>query len=86
MTSTKLCVTSCGYRTKRGYNPEREVNLACVLCRKNTEQKEFDSQWTVDFDGYDVRSECHGKCPYGVLPKQEWGCECPPSDDDDQSD
>ena len=76
MTSTKLCVTSCGYRTERGYNPLREINLDCVVCQKDTEQKKFDSQWTVNLDGYDVCSMCNGKCPYGELPKQDYGCDC----------
>ena len=80
MKSTKLCVTRCGYNTVRKQNPLREINLTCVVCRKDAEQKEYDSQWTVDFDGYDVCSECHGKCTYGVLPKQEQGCECPHPD------
>ena len=45
-----------------------------------TEQKEFARQWSVDRDGYDVCSECYGKCTYGVLPKQEQGCACPHPD------
>ena len=80
MTSKKLCVTRCGYNTDYKQNPIEEVNLSCDVCRKDAAQKEFDSQWTVDFDGYDVCSECHGKCTYGVLPKQEQGCECPHPD------
>ena len=72
--SKKLCVTECGYNTERRYRPLREVNLACDICQKDAKQKEYDEQWAVDFDGYDVCSECHGKCTYGVLPKE---CECP---------
>jgi hypothetical protein len=82
MKSTKLRVTRCGYQTEHHDNPLREVDLTCAVCRKDAGQKEFDSQWAVDFDGYDVCSECHGKCPYGDLPKQDYACECPLSDDD----
>ena len=67
-----MCVTECGFKTRR-FHPLRDVNLACVICQKDAKQKEYDEQWTVDLDGYDVCSECHAKCSYGDLPKQ---CEC----------
>ena len=46
----------------------------CAICEKDAKRKEYYSQWAVDFDGYDVCSTCHSKCPYGELPKE---CECP---------
>jgi hypothetical protein len=76
MSSLKLCVTKCGYRTDSGYNVHGVINLDCDVCRNDAENKEFASQWTVNQDGYDVCSECYGKCPYGELPKQDWGCDC----------
>jgi hypothetical protein len=80
MTSIKLVVTTCGYNTTYRHsknNVIEEINLACVVCRKDTERKEFASQWAVDRDGYDVCSDCYGKCPYGDLPKKLYGaCDC----------
>ena len=80
MHSLKLRVTRCGYNTTYRQNPLEEINLACVVCQEDAAQKEYDRQWSIDFDGYSVCSECHGKCTYGVLPKQEQGCECPHPD------
>ena len=70
--SKKLCVEECKFKELD------HVDNDCARCEKDAKRKEYYSQWAIDFDGYDVCSTYHSKCPYGELPK---GCECPSDDE-----
>ena len=50
-----------------------ECENNCARCKRFTERERFESQWSMDRDGYCVCSSCYEKCHYGELPK---GCEC----------
>ena len=69
--SRNLRVKECGFKT--------DVNIDCIICQKDVKQKEYNAQWAIDKDGYDVCSSCYGKCCFGELPKN---CECWISDDE----